>query len=178
MKIFAAILALLTTSTAIAQVPPSCRPGKLADVHLVSAGADFAGWWWCDASKATYTWRGILRPAITADLTSLAYAWAVTGDARIFDQVVTMQETDPKFAALKAAVAAAVAASKPQFVVAKNGVYQDRPEYTLIDGVRGTASMGRIAVGATCDCSLSLMEGTTRYCRVSQPFLVAVCVPK
>ena len=177
MKIFAAILALLIASTATAQVPASCRPTKLADVHLVSAGPDFAGWWHGDASKTTYAWRGVLRPAVTKDIAALAYAFAVMGDQRIFDQITTLQDTDSSLAALKAAVVADVAANKPQFVVAKNGTYPDRPAYPLVNGVRGTTSTGRATVGAPCDCSVSVMEGTTRYCRASGP-LVAVCVPK
>ncbi len=181
MKVFAAVLVLLVllliAGPASAQVAPtSCRPAKLADVHLVKAGDDFAGWWWCDATKDAYAWRGILRPAITADLTALAYAWAVTGDTRIFEQVVTLQGTDPQFAGLRAAVVADVKAKTPQYIVAKNGTYTDRPAYLVVDGKRLTTSTARALVGWACDCkAISLVEGTTRYCRIGEP-LVAVCV--
>lgn len=66
----------------------------------------------------------------------------------------------------------------PVWIVAPNGVSTTRPAYPITNGVRSTASTGRATVGATCDCAVRSVEGSSSYCATNtERTLVALCRP-
>ena len=72
--------------------------------------------------------------------------------------------------------------ANPAYVVAKNGTSTTRPAFAYTPATastaasRSTKSTARATVGATCDCKVRLLEGTTLYCATNvERTLVAVC---
>lgn len=69
----------------------------------------------------------------------------------------------------------------PTYRVAVWGLVTDRPTYFFnpVTGIRSTVSNGRVNIGATCDCSVRLISGTTLWCAVTEDKKsVAVCSSK
>lgn len=103
-------------------------------------------------------------------------------------QVPYVAEGDPttdalKFDMLRDVMQNIYRPSTPRWAVAANGLVTTRPTYPYVAGVRGTASNGRVNVGAACDCAMRSVEGSAVYCgvrpssAVALAASVAVCQP-
>lgn len=173
--------------------------GTTVRIHQSANGA--ALWYFCPtADKKDYTlhykWRTssyqgpsvetVIKEVLSQDdaLTALQAIWNKydqedTSSTASLLNSETWLKIAPEYDALKAALPPPPTPPAIVYVVQKNGTYPDRPAYPFVDGVRGKTSTARATVGAECDASTGVVEGSSRYYAFSgNKALVALCVLK
>ncbi|HEU4621640.1 MAG TPA: hypothetical protein VFS42_05405 [Burkholderiaceae bacterium] len=197
MRALVAVLFALMATRAHAQTPPvpPCWPstigGQGSQVFVLTNSMGPIACWYCRESATSMRWYGVypswgqLSPDWGQVLASILDAPKRTeAAAGVWAKYIgsntdaTMRMHAESFCTSKASAAVLPAApTVAQWVVAKNGTYSDRPAYPYVNGVRGSVSTERVAVGASCDCALAKsVSSTNTYCAVlNRSNLVALC---
>lgn len=188
MRYFVAFIVALLIALPV-QAQTCAMPSNPTTIRYGVVAEGAYAFWYCDSAMRTYEYRIATFSFIGANPGTLdAFVLCLTKNdcaaAHILNAGTPQLPSALTDTALLAVQQAAIKAANDYrkavlatYIVAKNGIYADRPAYPIVNGVRATTATGRAAVGAACDCSLLLAEGATLYCR-AKDLLVAVCAPK
>lgn len=177
-------------ATGYACAPAPAGAGTLPTLRTNGAGA--VVWWYCKAAgRWTPQWAAATAERLSVgSIAADAYAVAIAADPlaavnALAAKNITLPLSDPSLTPVwcpfqqemhdGTPAPDAPPAPAPAYLVAKNASYPTRPSYAVVAGVRAKTSKTTAAVGARCDATVTIVEGSTTYMQVAAG-LVAVCV--
>lgn len=177
------LLAMIVCMIRDARAAPICVP-PIQEVRFGFTTEGIWFYWFCvipdGQPEVALEQRAILFEAITPKLKSDFEAYVAGKNPDFLNTPAPFSLEAPAFAGLVAAMSAAYDADTipipplPAWIVAKNGTAKTRPAFPIVNGKRSYSSDGAVAVGAPCDPSITLIEGSLSFLQVS-PAHVAVC---
>lgn len=168
----------------VAQTKPSCWPKPVGSGSWIKAAQNAEGFallWHCQ-ENGVWKYAGFLGrwSQLDADwMAQLANAVATDGLGALWDSRITGPSNSANYASLlplhNALKAANPLPAASAWKVKANGAYTTRAANAIVNGVRTSTTIGRVAVGATCDCSA--FSGPGDYCAVTGQLNAATAVP-